>query len=200
MKYLERIQTILPLGYLYLILLGLLKESIQFYQLGINILSFSSITDILISPISDLSKYPILLFSVAAILIVLFSLQALLIRNSSKSWAQKILGENRFNPESTSKEIQKITLPLVALAFGFVLLSFFVGLGIGKGASTARMISKGDYTYNYKINFSSGKSLDAYVFASNSAYFFYVTKGNKNVSIIPVAVIGSLEIINNKHL
>jgi len=200
MKYLERIQTILPLGYLYLILLGLLKESIQFYQLGINILSFSSITDILISPISDLSKYPILLFSVAAILIVLFSLQALLIRNSSKSWAQKILGENRFNPESTSKEIQKITLPLVALAFGFVLLSFFVGLGIGKGASTARMISKGNYTYNYKINFSSGKSLDAYVFASNSAYFFYVTKDNKNVSIIPVSVIGSLEIINNKHL
>ena len=200
MKYLERIQTILPLGYLYLILLGLLKESIQFYQLGINILSFSSITDILISPVSDLAKYPLLLISVAAILIVLFSFQALLIRNSQKAWAQKILGENRFNPESTSKEIQKITLPIVVLAFGFVLLSFFVGLGIGKGAGTARMIRKGDYTYNYRLNFNSGKSLDAYVFASNSAYFFYVTKGNKNVSIIPVAVIGSLEIINNKHL
>ena len=200
MKYLERIQTILPLGYLYLILLGLLKESIQFYQLGINILSFSSITDILISPISDLAKYPLLLFSVAAILIVLFSFQALLIRNSQKSWAQKILGENRFNPESTSKEIQKITLPLVVLAFGIVLLSFFVGLGIGKGAGTARKIREGDYTYNYRLNFNSGKSLDAYVFASNSAYFFYVTKDNKNVSIIPVGVIGSLEIINNTHL
>ena len=200
MKYLERIQTILPLGYLYLILLGLLKESIQFYQLGINILSFSSITDILISPVSDLAKYPLLLISVAAILIVLFSFQALLIRNSQKAWAQKILGENRFNPESTSKEIQKITLPIVVLAFGFVLLSFFVGLGIGKGAGTARMIREGNFTYNYRLNFNSGKSLDAYVFASNSAYFFYVTKDNKNVSIIPVAVIGSLEIINNKHL
>lgn len=200
MKYLERIQTILPLGYLYLILLGLLKESIQFYQLGINILSFSSITDILISPVADLAKYPVLLFSVIAILVILFSLQALLIRNSGKPWVQKILGENRFNAESTRREIQKTTLPIVAFAFGFVLLSFFVGLGIGKGANTAKRIRKGDYTYNYKINLSSGKSLDAYVFASNSAYYFYVTKDSKNVSIIPVGVIGSLEIINNTHL
>ena len=48
----EKIKNLLPLGYLYLIILGILKESILYNQLDINILKYSSIMDIMISPIA----------------------------------------------------------------------------------------------------------------------------------------------------
>ncbi|SFC98008.1 hypothetical protein SAMN05421780_1169 [Flexibacter flexilis DSM 6793] len=35
MKEFEKLQSLLPLGYLYLVVLGILKESVFFYQLGI---------------------------------------------------------------------------------------------------------------------------------------------------------------------
>jgi hypothetical protein len=72
MKYLEKIQGLLPLGYLYLIILGLLKESILFYQLGVNILKYSSITDILISPIADMASSPILIIIIISVVLIFF--------------------------------------------------------------------------------------------------------------------------------
>jgi hypothetical protein len=54
-KLIEKLQTFLPLGYLYLIILGILRDGVFFYMLGINFLKYSSIMDILISPISELT-------------------------------------------------------------------------------------------------------------------------------------------------
>lgn len=53
MKSIEKLQNLIPLGYLFLVVMGILKESVYFYQLKINILKYSTIMDILISPIPD---------------------------------------------------------------------------------------------------------------------------------------------------
>ena len=60
MKYTEKIQHLLPLGYLYLVIVGILKETAFFYQIGINILKYSSIMDVLMSPIATLTTHPLI--------------------------------------------------------------------------------------------------------------------------------------------
>lgn len=198
MKYLEKIQSLLPLGYLYLIILGLLKESILFHHLGINILKYSSITDILISPISDMVSNPRLIIVIISFCIFFFFVQFLLVKNSHKNWAQKILGQNRFNENTSKKEIQKAIFPFFVLIIAVELLAVFVGLGVGKGDRLSKAIVRNDFSCNYKVNFSSGKSEDLYVFDLNSSYYFYVAKGSKHIKIAPVGTISSLELINSE--
>ncbi|RZK57783.1 MAG: hypothetical protein EOO91_09510 [Pedobacter sp.] len=59
MKFSEDLQKLIPFGYLFLVVMGILKESVIFYQLGINILKYSTLMDILISPIATLTTHPI---------------------------------------------------------------------------------------------------------------------------------------------
>ena len=198
MKYLEKIQILLPLGYLYLILLGLLNESIQYHQLGINILNYSSITDILISPISEIFSSPKLIIVIVVLFGFFFVIQFLLVKNSHTTLAQKILG-NRFNQDTGKKEIQKFIFPFVIMAVALELLAIFVGLGIAGGDKISKKISKNDFSYNYTLNFSSGKSKNVYMFDLNSTYCFYVTKENKHIQIAPVETISNLELISNKN-
>ena len=197
MKYLEKIQTLLPLGYLYLIVLGLLKEGVLYYRLGINILNYSSITDILISPVSDLASEPALILAVIVIFSFFFIIQTLIVKNSHTNWAKKILGQNRFGEDTSKKEIRKVVLPYFIIFLAFELLCIFVGLGVGRGGKLSERISQGSFQCNYKITLNNGKSEDAYLFDLNSSYGFYLIKGTKNIKIVPVANIGTLELLND---
>lgn len=200
MKYLDKIQTLLPLGYLYLIILGLLKESIQYYPLGINILNYSSITDILISPIAEIVSSSTLITTFILICIFFFSMQTLLIRYRNSTWSQKILHRFELVPETSKRDMQKVLLPFFVLLIAIELLSLFVGFGLAGGRILSKKIIQSNYTYNYKVNFNSGKSEEVYLFDSNSSFCFYVTKGSANIKIAPVASINNLELINNSKL
>jgi uncharacterized RDD family membrane protein YckC len=198
MKYLEKIQGLLPLGYLYLIILGLLKESIFFYPLGIHILKFSSIIDILISPISDITSNPILIILITFILLVFFIYQSVLIKNSHKEWGKKILKSYRLDADVDKKELQKAMIPVFSIIVALALLSLFVGLGIGQGNMVKSKLEKQSFKNNYIVTFSSGKTAEVYIIDNNSSYYFYVEKGDRNVKIVPVGNISSLEVINKK--
>jgi len=200
MKYLEKIQTLLPLGYLYLIVLGLLKESLLYYPLGINILNYSSITDILISPIADLVSKVELIIALIIICLILYGIQTFLISYRNSRWSQKILHRFELAPETSKKEMQKVLFPVFVLLIAIELLSLFVGYGLAGGKMLSKKIINSDYTYNYKLNFNSGKSEDIYVFDSNSSFYFYVTKGSSNIKIVPVASINTIEMIDNPKL
>lgn len=198
MKYLEKIQGLLPLGYLYLIILGLLKESIFFYPLGIHILKFSSIIDILISPISDITSNPILIILITFILLAFFIYQSVLIKNSHKEWGKKILKLYRLDADVDKKELQKAMIPVFSIIVALALLSLFVGLGIGQGNMVKSKLEKQSFKNNYIVTFSSGKTAEVYIIDNNSSYYFYVEKGDRNVKIVPVGNISSLEVINKK--
>lgn len=193
MKHLEKLQTLLPLGYLYLILLGLLNESLTYYPLGINILNYSSISDILIRPISEMFDYPILIIIICSVFLLLFIIQNILVNYKHKSWVQKILGRERFDYNVDKKEIQKIILPFFLTMLGIMLLSFFVGLGLGGGLKISKRIKNNTFTCNYKITFTDGKAEEVFMFDNNSSYYFYVTKQNTNIRIAPVGTIFTLE-------
>jgi len=200
MKYLEKFQTLLPIGYLYLILLGLIDETLQYYPLGINILNYSSITDILLRPIAEIFSSPVFIIVVISIVLILFIVQTIVVNYCYKKRGEKVFGEKRFNEDVTKKEVQKAIFPIFILFVAFELLSIFVGLGIKGGDIISKKISQSDFTCNYRVNFSSGKTQDIYLFDQNSSYYFYAVKGNKNIMIAPVGSTTSLELIHNKRL
>lgn len=199
MKYLEKIQGLLPLGYLYLILLGLLKESLLYYPLGINIVDYSSITDILISPISDMTSNPILIIITVVVIIVFFIIQTILVQNSHTKWAKKVLGENRFSNETSKRDIQKALLPVFILFVAFELLAIFIGMGLGRGREIVKKINNNELHYHHKAIFNSGKPENIHIIGINSSYCFYVSQGNKNVKIAPVGTINNLELLKQKN-
>jgi len=197
---LDKLQSYLPLGYLYLIILGIVKESLYYYQLDINILKYSSIMDVLISPIADLTSEPVILVAVIFMVALSILLQFLFSRNSHKKWVQKFLSQNEAE-KALSKEEIKATISRVFVVFCITALStFFFGLGIGNGMKVVNKIKTNKLTYSHKISFDSDKTEEVYLFDNNSSYYFYLTKGNKNIKITPVGSIKSIELINNKKL
>lgn len=200
MKLSEIVQRTLPFGYLFLVVLGIIKESIYYYQVGINILKYSNIMDVLISPIADLTSTPIILLGFV-ILILLLSLASILIsKNFNKDWIKKKIGSKKPLEEITEEEVSAYFSKYFISMFAFCLLCFFLGLGLGSGEKVASKISNNELKYGYEITFGDGQTKEIYLIGSNSAYYFYVEKGNKNVKITPVGAIKSVEITNNKVL
>ena len=90
MKNIDKVQNLLPLGYLFLVILGIVKESIFYYQIGINIIKYSSIMDILISPIAAITSHPVFFIVIIVLFIFFFKLPQILLKNEDKEWLHKI--------------------------------------------------------------------------------------------------------------
>jgi hypothetical protein len=199
MKLSEGLQKLLSFGYLFLIVMGVLKESIFYYQIGINILKYSTITDILISPIADLVSHPIVFISSIVLFGLSYAFPVFLSKRIHKKWVQRSSGltsKEKLSEEEVGKHFTNMFVKILALT----LLSFFVGMGIGTGIALSKRIKNDTLKYNHKLTFSSGESEQIYMIGANSIYYFYLTKGNKNVKIAPVGAIKNMELINNKML
>ncbi|MBL1219940.1 hypothetical protein JET18_03770 [Chryseobacterium sp. L7] len=183
---------------MYLIILGLLKETLLFYPLGINILKYSSLTDILLSPISDMISNPILILMVVSVVVLFFLIQVLFIRYSHTNLVQKIMKSYRMNPDLDKRELRKVMIPVFVILAGFELLALFVGLGIGQGAKIKKKLETQTLTQNYILTSGSGEKSPVYMIDINSIYYFYIKKGEKQIRIAPVGSIGNLEVINKK--
>lgn len=200
MKFSEIVQKTLPFGYLFLVVLGIIKESIYYYQVGINILKYSNIMDVLISPIADLTSTPIVLLCFTFFILILYLASLLISKNFDKDWIKKKIGSKKPLADITEEEVRTFFGTYFISMFAFCLLCFFLGLGLGSGSKVASKISNNELKYGYEITFGDGQTKEIYLIGSNSAYYFYVEKGNKNVKIAPVGAIKSVEITNNKVL
>lgn len=194
MKSIEKIQTLLPIGYLFLVVMGILKESVFFYQLKINILKYSTIMDILISPIADLTANPILLLGFIVVITVTILLLLSVYNNRHKSWVRKILNvkENESPDELLKDKLGKIFLLFISIGA----LSFFLGLGIGGGIKMKKKITENKLVYQQKLTFNTGETDNIYLIDANSAYYFYLTKGNKSIKIAPIGAVKNIELTN----
>ena len=200
MKLSEIIQRTLPFGYLFLVVLGIIKESIYYYQVGINILKYSNIMDVLISPIADLTSTPIILLGFTIFILVLYFASLLISNNFDKDWIKKKIGSKKPLEDITEEEVSVYFSKYFISMFAFCLLCFFLGLGLGSGSKVASKISNNELKYGYEITFGDDQTKEIYLIGSNSAYYFYIEKGNKNVKIAPVGAIKSIEITTNKVL
>lgn len=197
MKTTETFQKLLPFGYLFLVILGILKESVFYYQFGINILKYSNIMDILISPIADLTSHPIVLISCITFILLLLFFTIFLSKNYKKEWVRKLMGSKKTLADLTADEVRIHFGRLFLLMFAFGLSSFFLGLGIGKSSKIASRISQNDLKFNYALTFNTNETKEIFLIGNNSANYFYVEKGSKNVKISPVNSIKALELLKD---
>jgi len=200
-KIIEKLQTLLPLGYLYLIILGILRDGVFFYMLGVNFLKYSSIMDILISPIAELTSQPIILISLIILIIGFVLYYNFLANNSHRKWVRfSVAGKSFFkkNPNATEEDLKLHIKKQVYFAVAFMVASFFLGGGLGTGMTAKDRIVNNKMKIKHRITDDSGSQKDIYLIDSNSAYFFYVEKGHKIVTIVPVSSIKKIELINNK--
>ena len=200
MKISASLQKLLPFGYLFLVILGIFKESVYYYQVGINILRYSTIMDILISPIADLTSHPVILGAVVLVIIFSYTLPTILSKQSHKKWGQKLAGLKKSKEELTEEEVENHFTNLFIKYLGICLLSFFVGIGIGSGRTMAKKIVSNQLSYDYKVTYGTGESEEVCKIGSNSVYYFFLSKGNKAIKITPVGAIKSIELLNNKML
>ena len=200
-KLIEKLQTFLPLGYLYLIILGILRDGVFFYMLGINFLKYSSIMDILISPLAELTSQLIILITVILMIIVFFLYYNFLAKNSHKSWVRNSIVSKKYlrkNPDSTDNDLKIHIKKQVYFAVALMIASFFLGGGLGTGINIKDRIKNNKLKIKHRITDDSGNQKDIYLIDSNSSYFFYVEKGSQIVTIVPVSSIKKIELINNK--
>lgn len=156
--------------------------------------------DVLISPIADLTSQPIILGAVFFMFLLAIILQSVLSKNSEKKWVQKILRNQNTTNTLSKEEIKSRIADMFIVFFITALSTFFFGLGIGTGHKLVKKIQNNTLSYDHKIQFESGKNEDVHLIDSNSSYFFYLSKGNKNIKIAPVGSIKYMELIHNKKL
>ena len=196
MKNLENLQSYLPLGYLYLVILGIIKETVHFYQLGINILKYSTLMDILIGPIADLMSHPLIVIGFLSLLLAGYQLMKRIFNKGSEKYFHAFFGKNKPREEFTNQDFNRKIIEF----FAFLMASFFLGIGLGEGRMVAEKSKKNVLKYNYKLNYNTGEAEEVYLVDNNSVYYFYFSKGDKHLKIAPISTIKNLEIIHNKRL
>ena len=175
MKNSDKIQNLLPLGYLLLVVLGITKESIYYYQLGINYIKYTSIMDILLSPIATLTQNYFAFGFVVLIFVLHYYLPSFLMKNHHKNWVQKWFGFKKFEANLSQDEIQSSVLTITLRGLVCYLISIYVGFGFGDGNIIATKIKENKLKYNYEIDFGNNKEIVAEI-GSNSIYYFYIVK------------------------
>lgn len=193
MKFIN-LEKLLPFGYLILVVLGILKESVFYYQIGLNILKYSNLMDVLISPIAELTSQPVVLFPFLAYIIAAFLWYSYLAKHPENKYAKSFLQTKNLKTVLSPEQL-KIRAGNQFLGFAaFAMVCFFLGIGLGSGRSVARKITNNKIKYDTIITFNTGERQRVYLIGSNSANYFYVIKENKNIHITPVIAVKAVEL------
>lgn len=129
----NNIERLLPFGYLFLVLIGIVKQSVFYNQFGINILDYSSLMDILISPISDLTSHLFIFIPLLGFILLFYFLFRYLAKHYNKPSVQKFYKIPKQVESMTEEEIQLHFGNKFLLFSSTMLLFFFLGIGIGNG-------------------------------------------------------------------
>lgn len=189
------LQEYLSLGYVYLIILGIISDVIYFNFFGINILKYAAISDILISPISTLVRDIWVLITVVVsiilgYLIMFKAMPSFHARNRQKEWYGKIQNVDKL--DKYYSEIDGNNSKQVGILL-FFLVSMFLGMGIGSGTAISNRIKNGSIKLDHTIIFSDNVSKQVKMIGQNSGYLFYVTEGQKKVSITPMGQVKEIQ-------
>jgi len=188
------IQEYIYLSYLYLLIVGTLSYSIYYAFLGINIIKYSTVLDILLSPIVILTeniKIPLFMGGyLLLILLLIWWLQKRIKKNLKKEVSEK--KELKLQKQYASLQYIKFLIPIIGT------LGFYIGYALGGGYKTNNNIQNGDFKVNKLIEFTDGNMQKVKLIELNSQYIFYVLENEKKVSISPIS--GNIKTIHNLEL
>lgn len=184
----DNLSKLLPFGYLYLIVMGILKDSVYYYFFGIHFLNYSTVMDVLLSPISDITSEPPIFFAVVGF--VVFSL--FLYFNRTKKWAKKYIKIQADVVENREQYDRQFKLSIIKMNLLWILF-FFLGIGFGRGFGESQKMKNEKFRYATTLYFiSDAEPHQVQLIKANTANYFYVEKGAKVMSISPVTAIKSI--------
>lgn len=179
------LQDYLSFGYLYLLLLGIARESLYYGILGVNIISYSNVLDIMLSPVVYLTKHPIVFLIVFAFVFWIAIQPKLHKKYKDKKWYSKIFNVKQRDEiySSTNTTLIPKEMPVLAL----IIASFLLGTGVGSGTKVLDKMEAKELKMTNTLTFMDGVQKEVRILGQNSNYIFYVEKGDRNVSVSPIA-------------
>jgi hypothetical protein len=189
----QGIQGLLTIGYLFIVILGILGESLYYSQLGINILKYSTVTDVLLSPVSKLTSNIYFILTILGLIIALYLLSGRLDTVEKRDILREKLYKLKISKNANGSLIDSLMIVVVGLLFGF-----YVGLDLGNGMNTAKKLNKKSFKYNDSVYFTNSDSTHAEILGSNTAYLFYVKKNSNTVLVSPMSAVKSFQNSSNK--
>jgi hypothetical protein len=165
-------QEYLSAGYFFLLILGVITESVFYRIIGINILQYAGLSDILISPISLITANPFLII----ILLLIIGFAYLFMKQILPRMAKR---------KAADSAVPFSDMKLLLLMAQFVLF-LFIGIEIGRGYKLKQIIHEGKTKPDFSITFSEGGEKAVKVIGQNAGYLFYVPDSGKQVIICPI--------------
>lgn len=182
------IQNLLSLGYVFLIFLGLIKDVIYYnFFLGINIVEYSTLFDILVSPIVYLTESVYLVIGV----VLLFFAIRWWINNpnyfhkklKNKSWYIKNNDIEALDKKYAQKKSLFKILPVIAM----LIVSFYLGSGLGAGHKMKVKIEEQKLISDHNLIFFDKSEIAIKKLGQNSLYVFFIEEGKNIISIAPIS-------------
>ena len=182
------LQDYFYIGYLYLIILGIVSDAIFYGIFSVSYLNYTTILDALISPISLLTNnWKISIFLVLMFWLMqmyfskwMFKLYAYL---RVKKWYKKMYNIEKWDKKYAELEKKKNNPQGMMFLFFLLFISMRTGMGIG----TMQKLTKEKIVPNYSLIFKDNTQLDVKKVGQNSAYFFYFIPGEKVMTVTPIA-------------
>lgn len=181
-----KIQEYLSLGYIYLVVLGIVSDAIYFKFLGVDILNYATILDVLITPINIIVHDVKVLFyftltAVIGYYIVTKVSPGFHFKFRGKKWYKKL-----YNVEKLDQKYSKTGNYNGILLIALLVLALFLGFGVGRGSKMKSRITNGNITPTHKIIFNDGDLKELKIVGQNSSYVFYVGQHDKEIVISPI--------------
>lgn len=181
------LQDYFYIGYLYLIILGIVSDAIFYGIFGVSYLNYTTILDALISPISLLAnnwKLSIFLAFMFWLMYLyftkwMFKLYAYL---RQKKWYQKVYNIEKWDKKYEQMAKKENILPGMMFIFFLLFTSARTGMALG----TKHKINDKEIVPNHTLIFKDNSRLDVRKIGQNSAYFFYFIPGEKVITATPI--------------
>ncbi|MDI9863877.1 hypothetical protein QM480_06055 [Flectobacillus sp. DC10W] len=157
-------QEYLSIGYLYLLILGVVSESIFYKMLGINILYFASLSDILTAPLTLLMSHWLIPVTIVGLILLLIM-------------------ANKLSEKYNAKHNKEQAINTLIVGVAFLFFGFFIGIELGRGTKQKSLIAEGKTEPTYQITFDDGQIQKVTIIGQNSTYLFYVPEKGKKLII-----------------
>jgi hypothetical protein len=182
------LQDYFYIGYLYLIILGIVSDAIFYGIFGVSYLNYTTILDALISPVSLLTNN----WKISLFLLLMFWLMYLYFTKwmflfykklRTKKWYAKVYNIEKWDKRYEELEKKKNIIPGMMFVFFLLFVSMRTGMGIGMKYKYTNKEIVPDHTLIFKDN----SKLDIRKIRQNSAYFFYFIPREKVLTATPIA-------------
>jgi hypothetical protein len=172
------IQDYITIGYLYLVILGIINIVIYYSSFEINIFDYISITDILLAPVNMLFlsyEFTAMVIIAVGILSYLSKFLAIGVNYISEKWAIK------FNKPSISVAFSPVLVFIILFSYVFLVLS------VDMAESVKQRVDTKAFKPNTILTLSDNAQKNVKVIATTSMYIFYVELGENIVNIMPIS-------------